>query len=204
MTTRTFAALIPLASILFACSVDEATGPEAADVPRSRWASLGWPCPSDAPAPSLPQSARESLPPPGTDLNAEWAAIARRTPGGWGGYFIDNGKPTVYLLEPSKLEDAAEALRAEGIPVPPSVAVKQGRWDFAQLYDWYRYLNRHLWPVEGVSFSDIQEARNRLEYGAIDEPTRAKMEDILADLDVPCFLVAIEIQEYAVILASAP
>ncbi|MQA90186.1 MAG: hypothetical protein GEU90_08120 [Gemmatimonas sp.] len=86
----------------------------------------------------------------------------------------------------------------------PSVAVKQGRWDFAQLYDWYRYLNQHLWPVEGLSFSDIQEARNRLEYGAIDEPTRVEVENILADLDVPCFLVAIEIREYAVPLASVP
>lgn len=203
MTIRTPAALLPLAIILFACSDGDPTGPEAADVSRPRWAKLGRSCASDAPAPSLPESARGSLPPPGMDLNAEWAAIARRTPGGLGGYFIEDGRPTLYLLDPSKVEDAAKALRAEGIPLPRSVAVKQGRWDFAQLYDWYRYLNRHLWAVEGVSFSDIQEARNRLEYGAIDEPTRVKMENILADLDVPCFLVAIEIREYAV-LTSMP
>lgn len=144
------------------------------------------------------------MPRPGADLNAEWAAIARRTRGGWGGYFIDDGTPTLYLLEPSKLEEAAEALRAEGIPVASTVVVKQGRWDFTELYDWYRYLNPHLWAVEGVVSSDIQESRNRLEYGVIDEPTRVKMEKILAGLDVPCFLVAIEIQDYPVILASVP
>lgn len=120
------------------------------------------------------------------------------------GYFIDDGTPTLYLLEPSKLEEAAEALRAEGIPVPSTVVVKQGRWDFAQLYEWYRHLNPHLWAVEGVVSSDIQESRNRLEYGVIDEPTRVKMEKILAGLDVPCFLVAIEIRDYPVILASVP
>lgn len=150
----------------------------------------------------LAEAARDSLPPAGGDLNADWADLARRAPGGWGGYFLDDGEPTMYMLDTSQVDAAVAVLRAEGLPIDSPVVARQGRWDFAQLYDWYRYLNRFIWAVDGVSSSDIQEARNRLEYGVIDDATWARVEHVLGDLDVdvPCFLVALEIQPYAVAL----
>jgi len=80
------------------------------------------------------------------------------------------------------------------------VRVKKGRWDFAQLHAWYRYLAPHIWGGDGLSFSDIQEARNRLEYGVIDEASRRRLEQTVAALGVPCFLIAIEIRSRAVAL----
>jgi hypothetical protein len=48
-----------------------------------------------------------------------------------------------------------------------------------------------------VSVSDINEARNRIEYSVTSEAERAKLEQALSDLDIPCFLVAIDIQGFA-------
>jgi hypothetical protein len=116
---------------------------------------------------------------------------------GWGGFFLENGVPTIYLIDAALKEAAIAVLATEGFPLSSSARVKQGRWDFAQLYDWYRYLALHISAVDGMSFSDIQEARNRIEYGVIDEPTRVRLEKTLAALEVPCFLVAIEIRPRA-------
>jgi hypothetical protein len=114
-------------------------------------------------------------------------------PGGWGGFFLENGVPTIYLVVPARKDAAVAVLRTEGLPVTSSTRVKQGRWDFAQLYDWYRYLLPHI-RVEGLSTGDIQESRNRLEFGVIDEAARARLERTLAGLGVPCFLIAIGIR----------
>ena len=188
-----YAALLAL-QLLGACS--SSLGPDD-DASGAQWAYLGRDCANDAPATLLPEAARDSLPPPGRN---SWADLARRAPGGWGGYFLDDGVPTMYMLDTSQVEAAAAFLRAEGLPIASSVVARQGRWDFAQLTDWYRYLNRFIWAVDGWSFSDIQEARNRLEYGVIDEVTWARVEQVLADLefDVPCFLVALKVSGYAV------
>jgi hypothetical protein len=194
--------LIGIFGVAVAVGCGSPSAPSADARSEARWASLGRICPDDAPAPSLSADARESVPLPLSrepDANARWAALAGRVPGGWGGFFLENGVPTIYLVDPALKEAAIAVLTTEGFPVTSSTRVKQGRWDFAQLYDWYRYLARHIQAVDGMSFSDVQEARNRIEYGVIDEATRARLEQTLAALDIPCFLVAIEIRARAVL-----
>jgi len=195
--------LIGILGIAIAQGCSGPTGPGTDQQPEPRWASLGRACSADAPAPSLSVAARDSLPPAPSaewDLNARWAALAADVPGGWGGFFLEKGAPTIYLVDPAEKDAAVPVLAAAGFPVTSSVRVKKGRWDFAQLYDWYRYLAPHIWGGDGLSFSDIQEARNRLEYGVIDEASRRRLEQTLAALDVPCFLIAIEIRSRAVAL----
>jgi hypothetical protein len=99
----------------------------------------------------------------------------------------------MYLKDPSQLEAAAQALMREGVPAWPNAVARQGRWDFAQLHDWYLYLHDHVWSVPDVSTSDIQETANRIEYGVRHEEARAQVEDVLTSLRIPCYLVAIEI-----------
>ena len=165
--------------------------------PLESWANLGARCPPDAPALVVSQAALDSLPPDTrNDLNTEWAAAARRVPGGWGGYFFRNGRSTMYMLEPSLKEEALAALRLEGIYVGGDPVVLLGRWDFAQLYDWYRYLRPHL--VAGVIETDVDESKNRLHYGVVDGGVRTAFEGTLAELGVPCHLVAISIQQIPV------
>jgi hypothetical protein len=179
------AALVALA----ACSLF--TGPEVDDL---RWADLGIACSADAPAIPLSAVRRDSLPPAEDNLNGQWADLALHAPGGWGGYFIGGAGPTIYLVDTTQLLAAAAFLRSEGLDIPSSVVARQGRWDFAQLYDWFRYLRPFLFALEGTSVADINEATNRLEYGVVDEATRTSMEGVLIGLGVPCYLVAIDIR----------
>ena len=162
------------------------------------WASLGRPCPATEVARSLSPIARDSLTSPvAVTVDDRWAAIARRVPGGWGGFFYESGRPTIYLVDPTQRDAAYAALQAEGIPAM-SAHVKTGHWDFAQMYDWYRYLSPHIWSIEGVHQSDIQESANRLEYTVLDQATRDEVDRVLTELMIPCFLVATRVGPMAV------
>src|SRR5688572_5247253 len=133
---------------LAACDAPPVAPRDTALVPApstARWADLGRECKADAPATLLSAAARDSLPKRSSrDMNDEMADLARDLPGGWGGMFLDQGVMTVYLTDPS--QKAAFVSAAQGrLPVGPDSRVIQGRWDFAQLYDWYRYIGRVVW-----------------------------------------------------------
>lgn len=166
-------------------------------------------CDPAAPGPSLEPAKRDSLPPPPTDfrtLDDEWAEIARQVPGRWGGVVLDGGILTIYLVDPSKRAQAVAALFALGVGAPYDIRqarVKQGRWDFAQLYDWYRYINVRVgWP-EGLVLTDIDEGRNRVVYGVQDDNAKARLEAVVEPLGLPCELVVVEVTGPVVQLAGA-
>ena len=116
-------------------------------------------------------------------------------PGGWGGFFLVNGQPTIYLVHPEQRDEAVAALYAFGVGQPlhdvRSSAVLRGRWDFAQLYDWYRFINARVSGVAGLYWTDIDELQNRLLYG-VDSGAMARFHSALQQLDLPCDLVAVE------------
>lgn len=164
--------------------------PEERDV---RWAALGRACASDSPAWSLPDHLNSPVDSTESNLNTRTAAIARQVPGGWGGSWLSSGRMWIYLVDPSRRDEAVSTLNELGMPTPPDVRVKQGRWSFAGLYDWFRYVNEATASLEGRASSDVQEARNRLEYQVVGESARLAMETVLQGLDLPCFLVTIEV-----------
>jgi len=126
-------------------------------------------------------------------MKERWAEVAREVPGRFGGVLNESG-PVIYLVDTTRRADAIAALVARGVlPVAKGekARVRQGRWDFAQLYDWYRYLAVHL-PSERVS-SAIDEGQNRIWYGMVDEQQRVRFERALAPLRLPCFLVTLEV-----------
>jgi len=123
--------------------------------------------------------------------------MARTVPGGFGGYFLrtSDGRETIYLKQPGMKTDALAALNARpvtGTTLGPDVVVVRGRWDYVQLHEWYRYLVPRLWGT-GLVSTDLDEGANRILIGVADEPSRRRLEARLAALDVPCFLVAIEV-----------
>jgi hypothetical protein len=73
---------------------------------------------------------------------------------------------------------------------------RQGRWTFAQLYDWYRYLNLRMGKVD-LSGSDIDQDHNRLVFSVMSDSAKRVLEARLSALAVPCSLVAIEIRPLA-------
>ena len=170
----------------------------------ARWADLGRECTEDAPAPSLDPALRNAMPlPTYHDTNVEWAEIARNVPGGWGGgFFLDRGALSVYLKEPSLRSEFIAAISSH-ITLPRGldvhdVRVLKGRWDFAQMFDWYRYLNQLVLRESSLTTADVQEARNRIEYGVVDEGGRVRIEQILREAGIPCWLVSIEIEPRAI------
>jgi hypothetical protein len=171
------------------------------------WANVGKACTSASPAFSLPQARADSLPPAiGNRFpDDSWAAAARVVPGGFGGVIIRDGSFTFFLVDTTQHQAAASALDARGVSPGVNWAtakVLPARWDFAQLYDWQRYLAGHIRTVRIIT-SDIDEAENRLYYGVTTGIARQELESALATLDVPCNLVAIETGVSPVSLAGA-
>jgi hypothetical protein len=139
---------------------------------------------------------RNSLPTEHKTVDDIWAEIARDVPGGWGGFFLENGAPTIYLVDPSMRSAAVEALYSRGVGELFDIreaTVWKGRWDFGQLYDWYRYIWVAVgWPDVLVS-SDIDEYQNRLSYGVRSAPAVDSLAAILEAADLPCELFVIEV-----------
>ena len=101
---------------------------------------------------------------------------------------------------------AAEAVlsehRVDGRVWGPPMHVRPGRWSFAELYDWDRYLRPRV-ANASISGYDIDEGHNRLLYSVTTAAAKRELERRLTDLGVPCFLVAIEIRPMASLAAAA-
>lgn len=155
------------------------------------WLPLDAVCSPDSPAYSLPLERRDSLPPAEPQSpNGRLAEIARVVPGGFGGFFSLDGEPVLYLVDPTQSEAAIAALDTILDADLEGVRVVKARWDSEQLYDWYRYLDLHVWEGGGVSMSVIDALDNRLFYGVVHDSVLPLVSDRVAALDVPCFLVA--------------
>lgn len=195
---------VAMLSLTSGCS-DPAV-PEAND---PSWAQLNRSCPADAPATSLSPARRDTIGEYAGALyqDALWARYARQAPGGFAGLFFapgsgrQTGPLTVLLARPHQRAAALEALERlfrdagdDRIAAQlPGAVVQPARWDFAQLFDWRRYLDRHAWKVQGVTMADTDEVENRIQYGVVDEAARERLTRVLRGLDLPCYLVGIKI-----------
>jgi hypothetical protein len=172
-------------------------GRACAQAPDSARSTLDKACPLYAPAASVPPAARDSLP-LGIFLSPtkeRWVQLAREVPGGFGGIIDEGGVPITYLVDTGQHRDAVAALVAEGVlKKTEETRVRGARWDFAQLYDWYRYLTLHVeLPGRDVVAWGIDEGQNRLYFAMLDEPARRRFERALARLHLPCFLVTLQV-----------
>jgi hypothetical protein len=152
------------------------------------------------PVSSVPTAARESLPllPRGREatIHDRWAEAAREIPGGFAGEILEGGV-VIFLVDTTKRDTALAALAARGALLgrdPKHVRVRKARWDFAQLHDWYAYLNLHGFQRDpGLTSSGLDEAHNQVTYGVRDDETHKRYERRLVELGIPCGLVNIEI-----------
>lgn len=167
--------------------------------PRSRWADVGKTCTRESPATELAAAARDSLGAPfgsgSHDPWAERAALSRTIPGGWGGLESrQSGHPFgIYLLDTTERTAALSALLAAGVKyISADTKAVQGRWTYGQIYDWFRYIHSHLRHVAVNSWA-LDEWRNRIYYGTVDEAAGLELDRQLTAMNVPCFLVAREV-----------
>jgi hypothetical protein len=136
--------------------------------PEPRWVDVGKVCTPESPAYPLPESLRDTSAKPFGTAHKDWdekAELSRTTiPGGWGGIGFRRERyprTTVYLLDTLQFEGAVRALVAAGLlPPNPSVAPVQGRWTYAQLYDWFKYIHMNIRGVAVTGWA-FDESRNR-------------------------------------------
>ena len=89
-------------------------------------------------------------------VDDELVRIGREIPGFGGLFYDEQGRPTVYLLNPED-RSAVKSLGAD-------VRVLQGDYEFERLLAW-RHEMRPFLGLPGVSFLDADEARNRVVVG---------------------------------------
>lgn len=164
-----------------------------------QWADVGSNCSASSPAIPLSSARRQTLPTvPANErtVNDEFASYARAVPGGWGGYFLQEGTPTLWLVDPSKRSAAVEALHDRGLTqIPTDVSVIPGRWNFAQMYDWYRWLKQEIADTPNLIGTDVQESANRIQFFVAHDSLRAVLDARLVELGTPCRLVAVGVSE---------
>lgn len=189
-----FRPLSKLAVVVFAAACSGSTQPEQAILNRS----LVRVADCIGPARSLDPAIAATLPPRTGQMRPDdqWADLAQQVPGGFAGVLYIDGKPVLMLTDPTQ-EAAAKKALAPSIPGFDVVGaeVHQARWNFAQLVDWYNYLGTRtsVWQTPGMTAGDKDEAINRIRYGVVDAAARDKLVQILAGIDLPCDLIAIEI-----------
>ena len=147
----------------------------------------------DGPASSLPDSLARPLPPrTGRRLpDDRWADLATSVPGGFAGVFYDSTHtPILMLTDPARSAAAKEALSGKlGFPVQEAT-VRRARWDFAQLVDWFNYLQPRL----GVpATADKDEVLNRVRFSVTSVELRDRVVRALARLPLPCDLVVVDL-----------
>lgn len=156
----------------------------------------------------LPESLRSSLPTFSPRYpDDSYVNVSRTVPGGFAGIYQDtaNNRPVMTFV------DTATARRALGrveqvwdsqsnVPAVDfrKVELAGARWTFAELDEWYRYIDPRVLDADsGISSSDIDEVANTISFGVIDETARKLLENKLAALGVSCNLVTTHIQPYA-------
>src|SRR6266545_4322703 len=113
--------------------------------------------------------------------------LARTVPG-FGGLFIDNGVPAVYLTDVTKRGSAEHALGAfaqsRGFAAG-DIRVLQGRYAYGDLDRWTQAVSYEAFDQGGVVFVDLDEAANRVLVGVERGASHANIRSLAARLGVP-------------------
>ena len=153
----------------------------------------------EGPASSLPDSLARSLPRRTGRMipDDHWADLAATVPGGFAGVIDDSARtPILMLTDPAQATAAKQALAGK-ISFPLEQArVRQVRWDFSQLVDWFNY----LFPRLGVGnvTADKDEALNRIRFSVTSVEARDSVIAALARLALPCDLVIVDMNGFIV------
>jgi hypothetical protein len=123
------------------------------------------------------------------------ATLARVVPG-FGGYYIDDGVPTVYLTDPAEAPAAARAL---GLP---DVRVLPARYAYGQLDAWFQRVNYQAFEIPGVVFTDLDEAHNVVLVGVEHRAAAASIRGLAARLGVPAQALAVREVEPIAFMAT--
>jgi hypothetical protein len=207
--------------VMIACSdpvSDPGSGPvsDPAPDPSYVWANPPG-CDSNAPAVSLPAAQGDSMPAVRSTgfltIDETNYNLAQHVPGGWANYYLTpvNGRntPVLMFVDTTNVLAAIDSL-VKYYPyghrsfARDSIVLRVVRWNWVQLYDWYRYISYFKGLPDGWTFSDVDEFENRLSFGGNTAADRDAVVQSLRQLDVPCWLAAVRIKGYAQLSNAQP
>ena len=112
--------------------------------------------------------ALNSAPPQLQAAQAPDLDLLARTIPGFGGLFLDQGVPTVYLTNPTDRGPLERVLggfaQLRGV-APGQIKVLQGRYTYQELDRWTRQVSNDAFSIAGVVYTDLDEASNRVAVG---------------------------------------
>lgn len=125
-------------------------------------------------------------------------ALAREIPQ-FGGYYLDaDGTPVMFLTEGADEARARRAavrsLRAGGAAAATesSLRIRRAEYRYLDLHEWHRGISPEALDVDGVVFTDLDEARNRVTIGVEAFAAEGAVRAAAARLGVPPDAVVIE------------
>lgn len=141
-----------------------------------------------APAPA----AAPSDPAPVT-MDDHLAQVGRKVPG-FGGFYLEEHSQSlvIYLTDPAAKEAAIKALTevfGPQLAQGRTVVIKTGEYSIEHLSGWYAKLQAI--PL-GATWTDLDEARNRIALGVQTREAKARIEAEIARLNIPREAVVIE------------
>jgi hypothetical protein len=121
----------------------------------------------DGTEPTAPESGRPPADPGLQGQAPSLDELAARIPG-FGGFYIDGGRPTVWLTDVAGRGAAVQALtpfmRAMGRD-PADLQVRRGDFDYRQLTLWFNAASPVALDMDGTVMVDLDEAHNRVLVG---------------------------------------
>ena len=172
----------------------QASGTRIASGPRCWWNRAPYSPPPDA----------DLSPPDPNRTDLATVELARQVPGGFAGIGYRGDKRVLMLVSPRDEGPAKSALRrllpsAEYSQLHvEQLRVIQVRWSYSQLFDWYRYLLPHRVAGLPVSSAAIDGRSNRIRISVPDATAEALIRARLDALRLPCDLVTLTREPYAV------
>lgn len=126
------------------------------------------------------------------EIQAPDAATLSRTIPGFGGLFIDQGVPTVYLTDVGQRGNAERLLsgfaRARGAT---GIKVRAGQFKYRDLDRWSQRVSYDAFDQSGVVFVDLDEASNRVLVGVERGAPHAEILSLAARLGVPAEAITV-------------
>ena len=118
--------------------------------------------------------------------------VLARTIPGFGGLFIAEGMPTVYLTDVGQRGIAERVLggfaRARGAT---GIRVLAGRYAYGDLDRWFQQVSYNAFEHGGVVFVDLDEAANRVLVGVERGASHANIRSLAARLGVPAEAITV-------------
>ena len=135
-----------------------------------------------------PTNSALQAPPPVTALQTlDMGTLDRAIPG-FGGFFVDHGVPTVYLLDVTRRGPVERTLgnfaRSLGL-APARIRVVKAQYAYRDLDRWHKQVTYEAFEAANVVYTDLDEATNRVAVGVERGTSKAAIRGLAARLGVP-------------------